>query len=265
MTYKDHLHNIQKKTSARNGLLRSLAGSSWGARTSTLRTGALALVYSAAEYASPVWCRSSHTKVLDVTLNEIMRSITGCLRPTKSTFLPVLAGIAPPHIRRESRVMNIATAARDDRQHILHQCVTGASSKPNRRLSSRRPFSCHAARLLTDGFDPVVEWHNNVHDGPRFLNCACPTPSQTLPPGADLPRKQWVRLNRLRSNTARVAATLHQWGLQESATCACGHSPQTVEHIVTGCGYHNSPGDLQLLRNPDRHLGSWLRDLRIDL
>ncbi len=31
-----------------------LAGSSWGAYTSTLRTGALALVYSAAGYASPV-------------------------------------------------------------------------------------------------------------------------------------------------------------------------------------------------------------------
>ena len=61
LTYKRHLENLQSKVNARNGLLRCLAGSSWGAYTSTLRTGALALVYSAAEYASPVWCRSTHT------------------------------------------------------------------------------------------------------------------------------------------------------------------------------------------------------------
>ena len=47
-----------------------LAGSSWGASTSTLRTGALAPVYSVAVYASPVWCRSTHTKKLDVALND---------------------------------------------------------------------------------------------------------------------------------------------------------------------------------------------------
>ena len=80
----------------RNGLLRCLAGSTWGAYTSTLRTGALALVYSAAEYASPVWSRSAHTGKLDVGLYDSMRIITGCMRPTETTFLPVLAGIVPP-------------------------------------------------------------------------------------------------------------------------------------------------------------------------
>ena len=70
LRYKRHLESLQGKVNARNGLLRCLAGSSWGAYTSTLRTGALALVYSAAEYASPVWCRSTHTKKLDVALND---------------------------------------------------------------------------------------------------------------------------------------------------------------------------------------------------
>ena len=98
LTYKKHLESLQSKVNARNGLLRCLAGSSWGTYTSTLRTGALALVYSAAEYASPAWCRSTHTRKLDVALNDTMRIVTGCMRPTETMFLPLLAGITPPDI-----------------------------------------------------------------------------------------------------------------------------------------------------------------------
>ena len=65
LTYKKHLESLQCKVNARNGLLRCLIGSSCGAYTSTLRTGAVALVCSAAEYASPFWCRKIHTKKLD--------------------------------------------------------------------------------------------------------------------------------------------------------------------------------------------------------
>ena len=104
----------------RNGLLRCLAGSTWGAYTSTLRTGALALVYSAAEYASPVWSRSAHTGKLDVGLYDSMRIITGCMRPTETTFLPVLAGIVPPDIRRESQVARLTKMAMDNPSHLLH-------------------------------------------------------------------------------------------------------------------------------------------------
>ena len=62
LTYRQHLESLRAKVSSRNNLLRRLAGSSWGASASTLRTGALALVYSAAEYASPAWSRSAHAK-----------------------------------------------------------------------------------------------------------------------------------------------------------------------------------------------------------
>ena len=109
---------------ARNGLLRCLAGSSWGAYTSTLRTGALALVYSAADYASPAWCRSTHTRKLDVALNDTMRIITGCMRPTETTFLPVLAGIMPPDIRREARVAKLTVTTKNNSEHLLHHKVT---------------------------------------------------------------------------------------------------------------------------------------------
>ena len=82
--YRKHLKSLQSKINAKNCLFHCLAGSSWGAYTSTLRTGALALVCSAAEYTSPVWCRSTHTKKLDIALNDTMRFFTGCMRPSET-------------------------------------------------------------------------------------------------------------------------------------------------------------------------------------
>ena len=67
-----------------------------------LRASALALSYSAAEYACPVWERSAHAKRLDPVLNESCRLITGCLKPTNADNLHLLAGIAPPEMRREA-------------------------------------------------------------------------------------------------------------------------------------------------------------------
>ena len=136
---------------ARNGLLRCLAGSSLGAYTSTLRTGALTLV-CAAEYASPAWCRSTHTRNLDVALNDTMRIITGCMRPTETTFLPVVAGITPPDIRREACVARITATAKNNSDHLLHHKVTAVDAACPQRLVSRRPFSRHAARLCNENY-----------------------------------------------------------------------------------------------------------------
>ena len=54
----------------------------WGANPTTLRSSTLALCYSAAGYACPMWERSTHAKKLDATLNETCRMITGYLKPT---------------------------------------------------------------------------------------------------------------------------------------------------------------------------------------
>ena len=98
--YKVDIENTKKKVGTRNNIIRKLRTSKWGATPTTLRSSALALCYSAAEYARPVWERSTHAKKLDATLNETCRMITGCLMPTNTNSLPVLAGIALSDIKR---------------------------------------------------------------------------------------------------------------------------------------------------------------------
>ena len=96
------------KVATRNNLLKKLSNSKWGCNASTIRTTALALSYSAAEYACPVWAISPHASKLDPELNDACRSITECLRPITVEELYLLAGIAPPDIRGDvcARVEN---------------------------------------------------------------------------------------------------------------------------------------------------------------
>jgi len=54
LTFHDHLRKTAAKVGTRNNLLSMLAGSSWGASAPALRTSALALCYSVAEYCAPV-------------------------------------------------------------------------------------------------------------------------------------------------------------------------------------------------------------------
>ena len=89
------------KVATRNNLLRKWANSKWGTSASTIRTTALALCYFVAEYAATVWAISHHAHVLDSELNTACRAITGCLKSTNVEDMYLLAGIAPPDIRRD--------------------------------------------------------------------------------------------------------------------------------------------------------------------
>ena len=53
------------------------------------------------EYAAPVWARSAYADILDPELNKACRTITGCLKSTYVEDLYLLAGIAPPDIRKD--------------------------------------------------------------------------------------------------------------------------------------------------------------------
>ena len=83
-------------------------GSGWGAGAKTLRTTTLFLIHSTAEYCAPVWRRSAHTRLIDSVLNNALRIVTGCLRPTPTNHLPVLSGIQPAELCRMGATLSLA-------------------------------------------------------------------------------------------------------------------------------------------------------------
>ena len=77
LTFHHHLKALSRKLSTRVVLLRRLAGSEWGAGAKTLRISAFSLVYSTAEYCAPVWCGSTHTRIIGSILNNSLHIVTG--------------------------------------------------------------------------------------------------------------------------------------------------------------------------------------------
>jgi len=73
----------------------------------------------------------------------------------------------------------------------------------------------------------VGDWADN----PTRLRTIIPdTGAHTL--GMTLPRRAWVRLNRLRTGVGRFCSCLYKWGMASSADCECGAEEQTVDHVV---------------------------------
>ena len=148
LTFRHHLVALRKKLSLCVTLLRRFVGSGWGAGAKTLHIATLSLVYSTAEYCTPVWCRSAHTCLIDSVLNNTLHIVTGCLRPTPTDHLPVLSGIQPAELCQLGATLSLAHHGSLDPNHILYGLSRGSSDTCQVRLRSRHPFVPAAWNLL---------------------------------------------------------------------------------------------------------------------
>ena len=203
LTFRHHLVALRKKLSSRVTLLRRLVGSGWGAGAKTLRIATLSLVYSTVEYCAPVWCRSAHTRLIDSVLNDVLRIVTGCLRPTPTDHLPVLSGIQPAERCRMGATLSLAYRGSLDPDHILHGLLSGSSDTRQVRLRSRRPFMPGARNLLDNLARLGIrasewinhKWKTEYCENASRLRAFAPE-TGAKPVGMDLPRVVWVKLNR---------------------------------------------------------------------
>ena len=225
---------LPKKLSSRVTLLRRLVGSGLGAGAKTLSIATLSLVYSTAEYCAPVWCRSAHTRLIDSVLNDALRIVTGCLRPTPTDHLPILLGIQPAELRRMGATLSLAYRGSLNPDHILHGLLSGSSDTGQMRLRSRHPF-VPAARNLLDNLARLGirasewtthKWTTEYCENVSRLRGFVPETS-ARPVGMGLPRAAWVKLNRLRTGVGRFHLSMHKWG-HRIASVAPLSKPQTM-------------------------------------
>ena len=259
---------LRKKLSSCVTLLRRLVGSGWGAGAKTLRIATLSLDYSTAEYCAPVWCRSAHTRLIDSVLNNALRIVTGCLRPTPTDHLPVLSGIQPAELRRMGATLSLAYRGSLDPDHILYGFLIGFSDTRQVRLRSRHPFVPAAWNLLDNLARLGIrasEWTNH-----KWKTEYCEIASRlrvffvpetgSRPVGMGLPQVAWVRLNRLRSGVEQLHSSMHKCGLAPSPNCECGASEQTADHILTAYPIHRAPHGARGLTVLDDETRCWLNN-----
>lgn len=259
LTFKEHLNGLSKKLASRVNIVQRLAGTAWGASANSLKTSTMALVYAPAEYVSSAWRNSAHVHKVDVQLNNAMRVVSGTLKSTNLKWLPVLANIAPPKIRREVAANRIFRKFKDNEQSLLHGQLT---NPPPTRLKSRKPIF-HG---MND--DPVSEeqlWRDSWVPSDLPPNGHLVTDPTQKVPGFDLPRKHWTTMNRIRSGHGRCNYLLHKWRFKDIASCSCGAAEQTTSHIVNECAERRYVGGLEDLHTCNPNAVEWIRNLDLDL
>ena len=262
LTYKQHIDNTANKLRKRNGIIKKLAGTSWGANASVLRTSSLALSYSVAEYCSPVWSRSKHTKKIDTLLNETMRTISGTLKSTPTSWLPVMSAIEPPNIRRE--------AATQKQHKQLESLQTNTPLKTvmqtaptSSRLKSRNPFYKNGDA----SFDPVKAWKEQWEKTKPCGSDLIEDPTNVPLPGfKNLGRKEWAICNRVRAKQGRTSANLHKWGYKPLPTCThCDAPVQNMDHLILQCPVTAIADGYNAVHRADDNFITWLRDTQVEV
>lgn len=128
-----HTQKMRVMVSTRNSLLRQLTNSKWGAHPSTLRTSALALCFSTAEYACPAWSRSCHARKIDPILNETCRIVTGCIKTTPvqcSAFMPSMASLPLTSAEQSSQKSSAQSRPMTTSTHSMSTLLPKNGSAP---------------------------------------------------------------------------------------------------------------------------------------
>ncbi|XP_044753710.1 uncharacterized protein LOC123313078 [Coccinella septempunctata] len=258
-SFNKHLTNLAAKLRTRNNILYKLAGSTWGADASTLRTSALSLVFSTAEYCASVWLNSPYVSKVDTVLNQTMRIISGSVKSTPIEWLPVLCHIEPPKIRRQQILVREFKKVSENLDLPIHQDIIRFN-----RLKSRNPTVKTAQQLVTNNFNGYEEWIASWQSraDPAWHPLLDP---KNPPQGFNLPRKIWVRLNRIRTGHGRSGSALFKWGMRMSPECDCGAASQTMHHIAYECPTRRFSGTTSDFLHATARSIQWLNQLDIEL
>ena len=146
----------------------------------------------------------------------------GYLRPTNVDSLYVLAGIAPPGVRRSVASRTERRRQADDTRHPCHNHQPAPSRLKSRKSLSQPP---QTARLAL--------WEERWIAKQHLAKLLIPT-SEQLAPGHKSEWKLWKSLNRLCTGMGRSKTNLSKWGYADTAdtACECRTSEQTMQQLL---------------------------------
>ncbi len=258
LNFKAHLDDLRMKLKTRNNIVQKLAGSSWGADATTLRTTALALVFSVAEYCCPVWINSAHVQKIDAQLNLSMRIVTGTIKSTPTPWLPVLSNIVPPHIRRQNTTLNFWNKFNSFPNDF--QILSYIPDNKIPRLKSRKPFWANSFLNTSENNKEIWQSEWNAYN---ISNKNLITDPSNKVPGFDLPRKTWSILNRIRTGHGRCNSMLFRWNSVESPSCECGEAEETIEHLINNCPIYKFQDGLENIHKVNESFLKWVVNFKL--
>lgn len=190
-----------------------------------------------------------------------MRIVSGTVRSTPTSWLPILSNTAPPALRRLTAAKREWDKTADQRKELPIQ--QDLANLPVTRLRSRQPI--WTDQNLEEPINIAQRWNELFHTNPELKNRNL-VPTAAVPlPGMDLPRKTWTRLNRFRCGHGRCRDLMFKWNMIDSPECDCGAPRQTMNHIVEDCPARRFPGGLHELNEASPTAIKWLDELEVDV
>ena len=239
-----HTTAICDKIRSRNKVLKSLAGSTWGADKETLLTSYNAIGRSVVNYAAPVWSANvsaTQWKNVQSCQNAALRTATGCLLMTPVDHLHEEAKVLP--VRQHNKMLSM--------QYLLG-CYR--QSHPNHHLVDRQPPPRHVRKDLHDLEREVQRYKrepldqqayqaglNSIHsnavseaiEGYRVNTVLGDHPPPVAAEERELPRQTRVVLAQLRSGwCSRLNSYWARINSDVQNICpACGTGPHDTLHL----------------------------------
>ena len=138
LTYRWHFPSLPKRLTSPVALVGRFSGSGV----------TFAFVHYTAVYSTPAQCRSAHTCLTDLVINDTSWIVTWSMCPTPADNLPILTAIQPAELRRNRTTLSLAFRAMEPR-HLLHSTLTCPLNGNERHLQSRHPFVPATQQLIS--------------------------------------------------------------------------------------------------------------------
>ena len=120
LTWRSHVEYVNKKCLQRLHLMRSFAGTSWGANKKCQLTIYRVLIRSVIDYGAIAYdsAAKTHKKLIQSIQNKALKICTGAMRGTSADALQVECGEAPLQVRRMRQQLEYALKILSDKDHI---------------------------------------------------------------------------------------------------------------------------------------------------
>jgi len=161
-------------------------------------------------------------------------------RSTPLPWLPVLANIEPPALRRKVTTDRLVTKVLLHDRWSIHHAIL---NQPQQRLTSRKPLWC-----ATTPTDIKSQWRESWKSAP-VVKAHLVDDSTIWQPGFTLPRQQWS-LPFPYTGQGHCGACRKTWRLTDTNLCPCGET-QTMFHIVKSYHFTKLNGGLSQLHSTD--------------
>ena len=119
-------------------------------------------------------------------------------------------------------------------------------------------------KLIADRYDGLADWKSEWEKFNPDSHNIIQSLGNPLP-GHQLPRREWVVLNRLRTGHGRCKELLHKWKMADLPDCDCGHPSQTIHHIIKDCPLRAFKGSMRELHHATDEAINWIKALDIIL